>query len=204
MLSYLIAGVTLGFGAGLSPGPLLALLVSQTIRYGLREGLKVAAAPILTDAPIVAGALVAMSRLARLETVLGWISLAGGAYVIWLGIETLRARAVSVGPAAASPHSIRRAMGINFLNPHVYVFWGTVGAPTVLRAAEINVAAAAGFMTAFYVLLCGSKMVLAVAVHRSRGFLQGAAYRRTLRGLGVVLVGFGVWLIREGAVYLMR
>ena len=33
MVDYLIMGITLGFAAGISPGPLLVLVMSETIKY---------------------------------------------------------------------------------------------------------------------------------------------------------------------------
>ena len=122
----------------------------------------------------------------------------------WLGVESIRIRGVETSETGASPHSIRKAMLINFLNPHVYVFWMTVGSPLVLQAAETRVARAAAFVTGFYVLLCGSKMLLAALVHRSRGFLTGSAYLWTIRVLGIVLIGFAVWLVVNGYSQLSR
>jgi len=161
-------------------------------------------APVLTDAPIVALMLLVFSRLSNLNDILGCISIGGGLYVVWLGTESLRVRSVEVETGGADAHSIRRAMGINLLNPHVYVFWGAVGAPTVLRASESSLGAAVAFVAGFYVTLCGAKMVLAMLIHRSREFLQGRAYLRTLQLLGVVLLGFGIWLVRDGWLYLSR
>ncbi len=199
MLPYLISGTTFGLGAGLSPGPLLALLVAQTVRYGQREGLKVALAPILTDAPIVAVTLLVLSRLSQTGILLAAISIAGGLYLIWLGVESLRIQPIEITSSRAAPHSIRKAFLVNALNPHVYIFWATVGAPMVLRAAETSLATPAAFIAPFYVVLCGSKAVLAVLLHRSRTFLKGRAYLRTVQVLGLVLMIFGLWLIQSGA-----
>lgn len=204
MLPFIASGVTLGLAAGLSPGPLMALLVAQTVRYGLREGLKVALAPVLTDAPIVTATLLILARVSDINWLLAGISLVGGLYVCWLGAESIRATPAETRAERAAPHSIRRAMGINLLNPHVYVFWATVGAPLVFKAWSAGWMQAAGLVGCFYLLLCGSKAVLAVLVHRSRGFLAGMAYRRTLQALGVVLIGFGGWLLWESARYFSR
>jgi threonine/homoserine/homoserine lactone efflux protein len=90
VLEYLASGVVLGLAAGFAPGPLLALILAQSIRFGTREGLKVAAAPLLTDLPIVilATALVAAAA-GTAGGVLGAISLAGAAFVAYLGIESI-------------------------------------------------------------------------------------------------------------------
>jgi len=45
-------GLGLGLAAGASPGPLLTLVVSSTLARGFGAGLRVALAPVLTDAPI--------------------------------------------------------------------------------------------------------------------------------------------------------
>jgi threonine/homoserine/homoserine lactone efflux protein len=150
----------------------------------------------------VAGCLLVLSRFSDVNAVLGGISIVGGLYVLWLGVESLRIREVAIAESGAAAHSVRKAFGINILNPHAYLFWATVGAPTVLRAAKDGLANAVAFVVCFYILLCGSKMLLAVLIHRSRGFLSGKAYLRTLQTLGVVLLTFGVWLIREGYRYL--
>jgi len=60
----LLTGAALGLSAGLSPGPLLALVIVQTLTYSVREGVKVAAAPLVTDLPIVLAALALTAGLA--------------------------------------------------------------------------------------------------------------------------------------------
>ena len=197
MLRLLLTGTTFGLAAGLSPGPILALVIAQTLRYGVREGLRVSLAPLVTDLPIVTLCVLALSHAPHLEAALAWISLAGGAFVVWLGIQSLRVN-LAQSDLPQAPNSIRKAIAINFLNAHVYLFWLTVGAPTVLKASEGGAAMAAAFIVPFYICLCGSKMLLAVLVNRSRGFLKGSAYIWTLRVLGFALIAFGAWLIRDG------
>lgn len=203
MLRLLLTGTTFGLAAGLSPGPILALVVAQTLRYGLREGLKVSLAPILTDLPIVTLCIIVLSHVPNVGSALAWISIAGGAFVTWLGILSLRVNVAQTGSSAA-PNSIRKAVAINLLNAHVYLFWLTVGAPIILKASESGVAMAACFIVPFYVCLCGSKMLLAVLVNRSRGFLKGSVYAWSLRVLGMALIVFGLWLILDGLVLFSR
>jgi threonine/homoserine/homoserine lactone efflux protein len=45
--------ITLAYYAGFSPGPTVLLVVSHTLRYGYREGLKVSFATIISDVPII-------------------------------------------------------------------------------------------------------------------------------------------------------
>jgi len=53
VIDYFGKGTLLGLAAGFSPGPLTVLVIGETLRHGLRSGLQVAIAPILTDIPII-------------------------------------------------------------------------------------------------------------------------------------------------------
>ena len=95
-----------------------------------------------------------------------------------------------------------RGVIANFLNPNPYLFWFSVGAPIVLRAANAEPLAAAGFLGGFYSLLVGAKMALSLAVGRSRRFLQSALYVAVVRLLGVVLLILAARFVIDGLGYL--
>ena len=199
MLEYLGLGVVLGLAAGFAPGPLLALVLAQSIRFGTREGLKVAAAPLITDVPIVilaTGLVVAAAEAAG--RLLGAISLAGAVFVAYLGMESIRTTGVQAGRPDETPRSWARGALVNALSPHPYIFWITVGAPVLIQAWADGPLAAVGFLVGFYTCLVGAKMLLAVVAGRSGGRLRGGAYRAVMAVLGVLLLVFAVRLGAEG------
>ena len=200
-LELLGVGAAFGLAAGLSPGPLLAFVIAQTVRHGTREGLKVAAAPLITDAPIVLLSLLVLSRVGS-DAILGVVALAGGGFVAFLAVEDLRATRLEVSPAIAPARSWRQGATVNALSPHPWVFWITVGAPILLVASVGGVAGPAAFLAGFYVCLVGSKVAVAAAVGASRGALTGRAYPWVMRVLGAVLLVFSVVLVREGLILL--
>jgi threonine/homoserine/homoserine lactone efflux protein len=201
-LELLGAGAAFGLAAGLSPGPLLALVVSQTVRHGPREGLKVAAAPLITDAPIVLGSVLVLSRLASSDALLGVVAVAGGLFVAYLAIESIRTTRLDATAGAGEPRSWRQGALVNALSPHPYLFWITVGAPILVGAAAAGPAGPVAFLAGFYACLVGSKVTVAVAVGASRGALTGGAYPWIMRILGAVLLVFAALLLREGAILL--
>ena len=69
MAFFLSAGVVMGLSAGFSPGPLLALVLSHTVRYGVREGVKIALAPLLTDLPIILVSMLVLTKLSNFRPV---------------------------------------------------------------------------------------------------------------------------------------
>jgi len=198
LLPFLVSGLSLGIAAGISPGPLLAFLIAQTLRHGLREGLRVAIAPIISDAPIVVLCIFVISKVTALGPALAWISILGGIFVGYLGYESFRADRPEPGESAIAPRSLSKAVLVNMLNPHVYLFWATVGAPMALKGFQRTDAAAFAFLGGFYVCLVGSKVLLAVLVSRSQHVLTGGGYRLVMRLLGTLLVALAAWMIVGG------
>ena len=202
MKSLLITGIVLGLSAGLSPGPMLTLVISQTLKHGIREGVKVALAPLLTDMPIIMACLLILSVFSNMSPALGVISMFGGFYLFYLGFNSIRFKAMHL-QEDVDPKSLKKGLMVNFLNPSPYMFWTSIGGPLVLKASSTSLVAAAVFVIPFYVLLVGSKIVVAIISGRSRDLLKSRHYTIILRILGLVLIGFGVIFLRDGLRYLL-
>jgi len=198
MMTALVSGVLLGFSAGLSPGPMLALVLAQTLRHGSREGCKIALTPLVTDAPIILVALLLASRLAGLRSLLGIVSIAGALFVLYLAWESYHPAPREATAAAEAPRSWFKGITTNLLNPHPWFFWLTVGSAILAKAIAQSWFVAAAFLSGFYLLLVGSKVLVALLAGRSRNLLAGRAYRVTMRVLAVMLALFGLLLFREG------
>jgi len=198
MMTALATGVLLGLFCGLAPGPLLALVLAQTLRHGAREGCKIAFSPLVTDAPIIALALALAAKMAQLRPLLGIVSIAGGAFVLYLAWDGFRPARVAAEAQDEHPGSWLKGILTNLLNPHPWLFWLTVGAATLAKAMAQNWLAAAAFLCGFYLLLVGSKVLVVMLAARSRGFLAGRPYRVVMRILAVLLVFFALLLFREG------
>lgn len=202
MISIISSGILLGFSAGISPGPLLALVVAETVRHGVTAGIRVALAPLVTDLPIVLITVLLVNQLSRFHHVLGIISLAGGILVLYLGVERLWARTAELDTGTAAPRSLLKGVAVNAISPHPYLFWFSVGSPILLKAWNRDPWQGILFLLSFYCLLVGSKVGIALLVNRSRAFLQGNVYRTVMQLLGLILIGFSFFLFQEGLVLL--
>ena len=193
--SLLIAGIIFGLSGGLTPGPLFAFIISETLKYGTGEGIKIALVPIISDLPIVLLSLYTISKLADINFVIGLISVAGAVYLIILAIEGIRFRGTSVDLNQVKPQSIRKGITINLLNPNPYLFWFTIGAPTVVKSTDISFLAPVAFVAGMYFFLVGSKIMLAILVGRSKIILKSKMYIYTIKTLGLILMVFAVIFI---------
>ncbi len=198
MIHFLTIGVVLGLSAGLAPGPLLTLVISETILHDIRAGIRVALAPLVTDPPIILLTVFILSKLSNFHGILGVISLVGGFVVLGMGIKGLKSKGLEFNIQKTRPRSLLKGILVNFLSPHPYLFWLSVGAPTMTRANELHIFAAAAFVISFYVLLSGSKIVLAVLVGKSKTILKGRVYIYTMKFLGLALCALAVFLFKDG------
>ena len=201
MFEILGAAAAFGLSGGLSPGPLLALVVAETMGRGRSAGLAVAAAPLLTDGPIIAAAIFLLGRIEDSAPALGLVSVAGGALLATWGLTGLRgqqAQNVDAPESARVWASLGKGVAANLLNPSPYLFWLTVGAPLLLRAWDMSRVFATFFLLVFYLGLVGSKAALAVIAAHSREALQGRAYLWINRGLAIVLLVYAAIFVRGG------
>lgn len=193
------AGIILGLSAGFAPGPLLTLVISETLRNDIKSGVRVALSPVFTDLPIVVLTLTVLSQLSGFHHILGIISLIGGSVILYMGCENMNPKLPDADfSKPVEPKSLTKGILANALSPHPYLFWFSVGGPIMRRAMNSGITCSVAFIGSFYVLLVGSKILLAVAVGRSKSFLNGTLYIYTMRFLGLALCILALSLFWDG------
>ncbi|MCX6259219.1 MAG: LysE family transporter, partial [Bacteroidia bacterium] len=124
-VAFLTMGAVFGLTAGISPGPLLTLVITETLRHNRKEGIKIAITPLITDLPIILVAYFIFSGISQSNFLLSLISFLGGIYFAYLGYETITAKGLDLEEQKKKPQSLKKGITANFLNPNPYVFWLT-------------------------------------------------------------------------------
>ena len=192
------AGLLLGAPSGLAPGPMLLLIISETLRHGKHAGVKIACIPLLTDAPIVLASGLLFTQITNMNILLGGISIIGSIFLLNLGIKSLLAANSEFLDYTPRPLLLKEIMIANLTNPNPYLFWFTVGAPIMVRSFQHNLSKGLSFLVSFYLGLVGIKLILAIAAGKSRDFLQGFLYRSTMQMLSLMLICFAIYLMLDG------
>jgi len=194
----LFSGIVLGLVAGLSPGPMLALVIAEAVKFGKEEGFKVAVSPLMTDSTIILLTLLALSTLAEQDTVIGLISIFGACYLFYLGLENFRTKASKLEVVIVKKEGFKRAIVTNLLNPHTYLFWLSVGSPMILETLRTDASATVLFLLGFFAFLIGSMTFVAIVVDRSKSIVNGKYYSYVIRVLGIVLIFLALVILAEG------
>lgn len=187
--------------AAITPGPLMALIIAETLKHGKANGVKIALAPLLTDLPIMLGSFFILSKLEHLNLLLGLISLAGAGYLLYLAYGSITIKEVQLQPVSGNK-SILKGIVANFLNPNPYIFYFSILAPLAVKGMKLHFwlgpLSVFIFLGTFVLLLIG----IALSVHAARRFISSQGYIYAIRVLGVLLLFFALVFLKDGLHFL--
>jgi RhtB (resistance to homoserine/threonine) family protein len=192
MVVFVIAAVT--------PGADFACVVRESVAHGRRAGIAAAvgvgSAIMVHVAYTVLGISLVVAQSIVAFTIVKW---AGAAYLVWLGIKTLRAPAPQVpetsDAAAGAGRPLRRSLMIgvatNLLNPKATLFmvslFSTIVSPTTPLALQFGYGVAMALVLAGWFTLVA--LFFTTAAMRAAFVRAGRWFNRLT---GALLIGLGV------------
>tara|TARA_B100000965_G_scaffold17601_1_gene13246 strand:- start:37909 stop:38544 length:636 start_codon:yes stop_codon:yes gene_type:complete len=189
--SLAFAGAILGVVEGVKPGPLLTMVIRETLSGGLRAGVRTAAAPIFTDGPLVIVSLLAAGWISTQPTILIAISILGAGYLLKMGLECFTIEPPPSDLAGIDvSDSFKRGILTNLLNPNVYIFWFLIGGPLMASVADEEPLAPVAYALTFLVSIIMVKSLIALAFDRTRGNLSHRTYKAVLSLCGLAMIAF--------------
>lgn len=195
ILFYLITGITFGLAAGFAPGPLFTLVISETLQLGRKAGYAVAISPLITDIPIILFITFLVHSVSDMPVLISLIAFGGATYLFYLGYKSIRIKTKNSTTDEKNSSSLIKGVVTNFLNPHPYLFWLVVGSPILVGSLTKGIASPIAFLLGLYSMLIGSKLFIAWLTAKTGKFLADEWYIYVNRGLGVVLIFFGIMFI---------
>ncbi len=202
MWEFLASGIVLGLAAGLAPGPLLALVIGETLSKGTAAGIRVAMAPLISDLPIVLGTYFLLRQLPENSALLGGISLAGALFLLIMAYGYLHAERRLPDTPALKSGALIKGVTANLLNPHPYLFWLTAGGILLQKSLTLAPLAPVVFLLGFYLCLVGSKILLAFVLGRRKKPAAPEALRLISKAIGVLLLLLAINLLRDALEWL--
>jgi len=192
----------------LLPGPDTLVTVRSIVRGGRSAGLATAGGILVGLTIWISAAALGLAAVLRAsEVAYAVLRIVGAGYLVWLGIQSLRALrrpAEAAEPAAALERrggllgsGFTAGLVTNLLNPKVGVFFVTF-LPGFVPAGYAVGPTSLLFGAVFIALSIAYYVVLLALASRVTGWMSTPRIRRRLDALtGTVLVGFGVRLALE-------
>ena len=192
-LAYLAAALFIA----LLPGPMVTLIVANSIRHGTRAGLGNVlgsqAGLALTIAVVGVGLT---SIIEGMGHWFEWLRLIGAAYLIWMGIQMFRSGGSidQVGaPAAPRGGFFLQGLLVAVSNPKTLIFFGAFFPQFIDPARDQGLQIAIMGATAM-LFAAVSDSAYALASSRAGRMLSAKRVRLLSRVSGGFLIGGGAWL----------
>ena len=188
--ALILAAITLGIIEGVKPGPLMAVVISETMIHNWKSGLKVALVPLITDGPVILLSVILYELLTINAIAQAIIGFMGSLILIWLGIDCFKKSKIKFDESPKESHSFKKGIITNLTNPNMYLYWVLIGAPFLLEAYSINTSYPFLFIGGFFAAFIVLKMSIAILVDKSKDFLNTSGYKRMLQFSGIALFVF--------------
>jgi homoserine/homoserine lactone efflux protein len=190
-MNLYLAFVAASLALALMPGPNVAVIISNSVAYGPRYGLLTVTGTSSAMIPqllvVTLGLAGVLEFMSHWFEVLRWI---GVAYLLYLGIEALRAPAANLAAMSALPKSPRaiytKGLLVSLTNPKTLLFFGAF-LPQFVDPKSDAVSQLALLSLTFIILCSMVDMTWALAAGRARPLLIRAG-RWTNRITGGVLI----------------
>ena len=204
----------------LSPGPLTTLAVREGVQKGFWAGPALAAGHGAVELALVIGLALGLNQLLEREAVTAAIALAGGLFLLWLGLQVIRlapGQELHIGhdnPSRDRPAKTPSSRGgaaalmlaglaASVSNPFWVAWWATIGTAYIVEALEQGAAGVASFYSAHFLTDLAWLSLIAFVLASGRRLISRGAYQAILVACGLFLLGLGSWFLASGLGYIV-
>jgi threonine/homoserine/homoserine lactone efflux protein len=197
--NVLVQGVVLGFSIAAPVGPIAILLMRRTLNQGLFvgavSGLGAATADALYGAIVGFGLASLHNALIKMQF---FLSILGGAFLVFLGIKTLFAKPSNQAAEPASGNGVAGAFISTFLltlsNPMTLLAFAAVVTALGLKTG-VDYPTAVSFVTGVFIGSAGWYLLLTALVSQARTKMNESAFRIVNQISGIIILGFGIYIL---------
>src|SRR2546426_5078138 len=191
VVATVLAGLGIGLSLGAPPGPVNAIIASQTVTRSWRAGFLVGMGATTADTIFLAVSVAAHSAIASIQGWIPFIALLGAgvmAYFAWSTIRALR-RASTIIESNPEEHAKSYATGlsVNITSPYPILWWLTAG---LVLIDQLGPAVLVGFFSGLLLWISIFPLALREAQRRI-----ARTYQAVLLLSIVCLAAFAAWLV---------
>ncbi|UCE13518.1 MAG: LysE family transporter [Candidatus Heimdallarchaeota archaeon] len=224
MLNDILNALILGITLGLTPGPIIFLLISETLNKGSRGGLSVLIGTLLVDTSIIIPvSLIASLIFQDFQLILRVL---GGTFLILIGILTIRNALLGANHVIKTefpsyktedkrndinPKNLRstfsevkvsflKGLMFQILNPMAYIFWVTVGiSQTLVITNEYGSLFFFLFPLTFWIAIVSVELFWVLLAVKAQSVLSSRWYSiiQVCCGLILIYLGLMIWFTLE-------
>jgi threonine/homoserine/homoserine lactone efflux protein len=202
LVSLFATSFVIALSGAMMPGPVLAMVVSETPRRGAFTGTRVMAGHFVLEAVLMAGLVLGLSTVLHNPTVIGVIAFAGGAMLLWMGqgmIRSVRRLTLAVeGGTARSTNLLLAGITTSLSNPYWLLWWATIGLGYLVVGMRHGLPGVLAFFFGHTLADVAWYTFVSAGLTLGRRFMSDKVYRGLVATCGLALIYFGAVFFASG------
>ncbi len=194
--SIFLVSFTIALSGALSPGPLLATVISESPRHGTKAGPLIILGHALLEIGMVALIVLGLARFVYQPFLLNLISLLVSGILIYFGIKMLvsvPALSLDITPGQSqSSNLVLMGITVSLSNPYWTIWWLTIGLGLLLAAQKAGFWAIGIFFIGHILADLLWYTLVSFGLSAGKRFLTDRLYRGIVLICAVMLLGFGL------------
>ena len=195
----------LALSGALMPGPLLTVTVSESSRRGAVAGPLMICGHGLLELAMVAALMAGLAPILVRNDVFIFISLTGGAILLYMGISMLKSLpgmalhgSSSSAPAADGRNLVVAGLILSAINPYWLIWWASIGLGYIVYSMKFGLLGVTAFFCGHILADLAWYTLVSFGIARGRHLLGNGLYRKLIGGCAVFLIAFACWFFYSG------
>jgi len=196
--SIFAVSFTIALSGALAPGPLLAAVVSGSLKNGFRTGPLMISGHAILEILMVIILVFGLGRFINTPGIIRTISLTGAVILIYFGVSMLHSvpgltMDTPSGVKTGSSGMFLQGITLSIANPYWAVWWLTIGLGLLLSSGQRGLAGLAAFFAGHILADLAWYSFVSFSLSRGRKFISLQVYKTTLKICALVVILFGVY-----------
>ncbi|MBW2659163.1 MAG: LysE family transporter [Deltaproteobacteria bacterium] len=202
LLTIFGSSFMLALSGALMPGPVLTVTISESSRRGAVAGPLMILGHAILELLLVIGLLAGLAPLLARDDVFIFISLAGGAILLWMAysmFKNLPALQLAREADEGKPRNLVLAgILLSIANPYWLIWWATIGLGYIMYSVKYGIPGITAFFLGHILADLTWYSIISFGIAKGRRFFNDRSYRRLIGACATFLVIFSGYFFYSG------
>lgn len=201
----LISSFLIGFSGAVMPGPLLGITINASLKRGFAAGPLIILGHGILELFLIIAMTLGLKDFFSNSTAAGFIGILGGAYLSWMGYDMITS---SIKKTAAlqgketqninSKNLVLSGIVVSATNPYFIMWWAATGIEMLRQSYVFGLYGVLLFFVGHIMSDLTWYTAVSTAFSRGTKLLSNVLYRRIIFLLGLFLLAFALYFIKNG------
>ena len=202
LLTIFGSSFMLALSGALMPGPVLTVTISESSRRGAVAGPLMIFGHGILELVLVMALLAGLAPFLARDDVFSFISLAGGAILLWMAYAMFRdlpAMRLTLESEEEKKRSLVLAgILLSIANPYWLIWWATIGLGYIMYSAKFGIPGIIAFFLGHILADLAWYSLISFGIAKGRRFFDDRFYRRLIGACATFLIIFSGYFFYSG------